>query len=66
MGNNISPETFIKFYTIDEACMRLRCGRTTIYKHLDSGRLEAIKVGGKTLILHDDLIYFIKCSPKYK
>lgn len=37
-------------YSIKEACVASSLGRTTIYGHIKSGRLKAIKVGGRTLI----------------
>ena len=40
----------MKNYTINEFCKEKNIGRTSVYKDLNSGRLKAIKVFGKTLI----------------
>jgi excisionase family DNA binding protein len=38
-------------YTVDAACQRLgNIGRTTIYGLIAEGRLEALKLGSRTLI----------------
>lgn len=37
-------------YSIKEACQVSSLGRTTLYKHINEGRLEAIRVGGRTII----------------
>jgi excisionase family DNA binding protein len=42
-------------YSIAEACAVAGVRRTTIYKQINSGELRAVKVGGRTLILLDDL-----------
>jgi excisionase family DNA binding protein len=38
-------------YSIREACQVSSLGRTTIYKHIASGRLRATRIGGRTVIL---------------
>lgn len=37
-------------YSIKEACEVTSLGRTTIYAHIKAGRLQCVKVGGRTLI----------------
>lgn len=37
-------------YSIKEACQASSLGRTTIYSHIASQRLKAVRVGGRTLI----------------
>ena len=37
-------------YSIREACAASSLGRTTLYTHISSGRLKAVRVGGRTLI----------------
>lgn len=40
---------------VDEAARLLGIGRTTLYKHLKSGSLTSIKIGGRRVIRRDDL-----------
>jgi excisionase family DNA binding protein len=42
-------------YTIAEACAVAGIRRTTLYKEIHSGELRAVKIGGRTVILVDDL-----------
>jgi excisionase family DNA binding protein len=42
-------------YTIAEACARAGIRRTSLYKAIGTGKLRAIKSGGRTLVLADDL-----------
>lgn len=42
-------------YSIVEACAATSLGRTSIWNHIKSGRLRAIRVGGRTLIPTDSL-----------
>ena len=37
-------------YSIKEACAASSLGRTTIYAHIAAGRLEARRIGGRTVI----------------
>ncbi|MEY5007222.1 MAG: hypothetical protein RL764_538 [Pseudomonadota bacterium] len=37
-------------YSIKEACEVSSLGKTTLYAHIAAGRLQAVKVGGRTLI----------------
>jgi len=37
-------------YSIREACRASSLGRTTIYHHISTGRLRAVRVGGRTII----------------
>lgn len=37
-------------YSIREACEASSLGRTTVYAHIAAGRLQAIRVGGRTII----------------
>jgi excisionase family DNA binding protein len=50
-------------YGLSEACQLLGLGRTTLYAAIKSGELKARKVRRRTLILHDDLIAFLKALP---
>jgi excisionase family DNA binding protein len=42
-------------YSIAEACAVAGIRKTTIYKEIRSGELSAVKIGGRTVILADDL-----------
>jgi excisionase family DNA binding protein len=37
-------------YSIKEACQASSLGRTTVYSHIASGRLRAVRIGGRTVI----------------
>jgi excisionase family DNA binding protein len=42
-------------FSIREACAASSLGKTTLYSHINSGRLKAIRVGGRTLIPSESL-----------
>ena len=42
-------------FSIREACEASSLGRTTIYKHIAAGRLQAVRVGGRTVIPAESL-----------
>lgn len=42
-------------YSVREACLASSLGRTTIYKHIESGRLRATRVGGRRIVSADSL-----------
>lgn len=42
-------------YSINEACAATSLGRTSIYAYIASGRLRAVRVGGRTVIPADSL-----------
>jgi excisionase family DNA binding protein len=50
-------------YTISEACIVARAGRTSLYEAIRDGALIARKRGRKTLILADDLRDWIEHLP---
>lgn len=37
-------------YSIREACRASSLGRTTLYGHIQAGRLRAVRIGGRTVI----------------
>lgn len=42
-------------YSLKDACALSSLGRTTLYTHINSGRLKAIRIGGRTIIPADSL-----------
>lgn len=51
MNINSSPLA----YSIKDASTVSSLGRTTLYAHINAGRLRAIRIGGRTLIPADSL-----------
>ena len=53
-------------YRIDEAVKVTGLGRTFLYERMALGELKSIKIGGRRLILHTDLVVFLNGfgSPK--
>ena len=47
-------------YSIREACEASSLGRTTIYALIGQGRLQAVRVGGRTVIPADSLTALVK------
>jgi excisionase family DNA binding protein len=41
-------------YRIPEFCWRYGIGRSTAYKLSKEGKLRFVKIGNRTLVLHDD------------
>jgi excisionase family DNA binding protein len=53
-------------YRIPEVCRLTGLGRTTVYAAIDSGDLIAHKHRRVTIVLHDDLIRFLRNLPFLK
>jgi excisionase family DNA binding protein len=51
-------------FSIDEAAIRADIGRDAIYAAIREGRLEARKLGRRTLITHDALHRFLDGLPQ--
>jgi excisionase family DNA binding protein len=49
--------------SIAEACAVAGIGRTKLYEAIADGRLQARKLGKRTLILRDDLRQFLAALP---
>ena len=47
-------------YSIREACEASSLGRTTLYAHIATGRLQATRIGGRTVIPADSLLALIQ------
>jgi excisionase family DNA binding protein len=50
-------------YSLAEARALAGVGRTTLYKVIRAGELRAIKIGGRTVILADDLLRWLNRMP---
>jgi excisionase family DNA binding protein len=50
-------------FTIAEACAVAGIRKTTLYKEIRSGDLRAVKIGGRTVILADDLRRWLNGRP---
>ncbi|ESQ83053.1 hypothetical protein AEAC466_14415 [Asticcacaulis sp. AC466] len=46
-------------YRIDEAVKASGLGRSFLYERIAAGDLKSVKVGGRRLVLRDDLIAFL-------
>lgn len=42
-------------YSVKEACKATSLSKTTIYAHIASGRLRAVRIGGRTVIPAESL-----------
>jgi len=54
-----SNQTAKLAYSIKEAMHATSLGKTTIFAHIKSGRLEAKRIGGRTVIPAESLQAFI-------
>ena len=50
-------------YSPDEAAIVAGVGRTTIYEEIKAGRLEARKLGARTIITHEALQAWLASLP---
>lgn len=50
-------------YSVSEACAAARAGRTALYEAIRTGELRAVKRGRRTLILKDDLNWWLANLP---
>jgi len=46
--------TFDDVITFSDAARQIGCSRTTLYRAVDDGRLTAVEVGGRKMILKDE------------
>ncbi len=49
-----------KLYTIKEVFKMLRISRATLYRHIDSGLIKPLKLGGKVLFTESELNNLLK------
>ena len=55
-----AEETAIRVYTVAETAKILRLGLTKTYDNIMSGRIPAIKIGGRWLVPHDGLVRLLQ------
>jgi len=51
-------------YSIAEVTRQAGIGRSSIYQAIKDGRLIARKMGRRTVILHDDLVEWLRSLPQ--
>lgn len=44
-----------RYYTPEEAWQHLKISRATFYRHVQNGKIEILKIGGKSLVDADEL-----------
>jgi excisionase family DNA binding protein len=44
-----------RYYTPEEAWAHLKISRATFYRHVSNGKIELLKIGGKSLVDADEL-----------
>lgn len=59
MTATITQNTQKLAYRIDEAVKASGLGRSFLYERMADGSLKSIKIGGRRLILRDDLLRFL-------
>lgn len=47
-------------HDIPETAALLRCGRSTVYELLGSGKLTGLKIGRRRLVTHESIVSFVK------
>jgi len=52
--------------TVKEFCADYSVGKTLTYAEIKAGRLRAVKVGDRTLILHEDSEAWVRSLPVVK
>lgn len=53
-------------HSINGVAMKLDCGRTTVYELIRDGRLKAVKLGSRTLVLESSLRGLLSDLPPFK
>lgn len=56
--SNVQPPKIA--FSIKEACEATSLGRSTIYRHIASGKLTVTKVAGRTLIPTESLLALVE------
>ncbi|NNN20952.1 MAG: helix-turn-helix domain-containing protein [Acidimicrobiales bacterium] len=58
MSNQLMAEP-LQLLTVDEAIDQLKIGRTMLYKLINTGKLQKIKLGTKTFVTNKSIEKFI-------
>ncbi|QFU16564.1 helix-turn-helix domain-containing protein [Microvirga thermotolerans] len=53
----------LDYFTISEFCAWTRLSRATVYRAIRASTLNAKKLGGRTIILREDAVAFVKGLP---
>jgi excisionase family DNA binding protein len=66
MTTTTTPPRFTGAFTIKELCEAYRLCREKAYQEIRAGRLRAVKLGRKTLILHADAEVWAASLPELR
>ena len=66
MLKNHNPLDLRLAYTVDDFSRLHNIGKTSIYKEIQLGRLEAVKVGSRTLISSNAAARWLSTLPRLK
>lgn len=61
-----SQKTEKRYYTREEACKHLKIGTTTFYRLAQKGKIQILKIEGKTLVDADELDEAIETRQVYR
>ncbi len=50
----------LRLYTVDDVAERLQLSRATVYKHIESGKLQSLRVGQRRRVSPAQLTRFIE------
>lgn len=56
----------IRTYTVDEASAAFQLHKNTIYKHIRSGDIKAVKIGTRYRITEDEVNRLLDLNPQRK
>jgi excisionase family DNA binding protein len=67
-ANDLSPPIVLIpiSHRVDSAAKLLGVGKTTVWDLIWREELAAHKIRGATVILHEDLVEFVRRSPRFK
>lgn len=51
-------------HSVNQTAALLSCGRSTVYELLKAGKLEAVKLGGRTLVLDASIRDMLASLPR--
>jgi excisionase family DNA binding protein len=54
----------MKALQIDAVCDRLGVGRTQVYKFIRTGKLDARKLGARTVVMEDSVDRVLESAPR--